>query len=389
MRRLFSCLLLLGVMTPLVARAESRDGAFVEKRARVRAEPRKAKSTLVLKSSSAGSLPAVSPARAGRRPDVCSLLQNDKQGVALRTHLIERGDSLSGIAWRHGTSVKALAAANGLSEAQTIKTGQRLVIPQHSRLGGGDDWLRYAGPPKERGRLDLITHKDRFRGQVVESGRISPAARRAVSELLGAKGEKPPISERLLRLLVRVSDTFGGRQIHVVSGYRTSSYFADSRHKTSEAVDFSIVGVPNVVLRQYLLLLDNVGVGFYPNSSFIHLDVRGCAMQWVDYAGPGEAPRKSPRQPARSVLASKGKDKASPVVDVVSEASGASQKRPGAPRPSDVDDIAEEVVAAMEEAPKLVAPPLAKPDDHDAQGGGAQVRAPSRDSRAKPDGQSE
>jgi hypothetical protein len=53
--------------------------------------------------------------------------------------------------------------------------------------------------------------------------------------------------------------------------------------------------VPNAVVRQYLLLLADVGVGYYPNSSFLHLDVRSCPMQWTDYAGPGEAPRRSPR----------------------------------------------------------------------------------------------
>jgi hypothetical protein len=33
-------------------------------------------------------------------------------------------------------------------------------------------------------------------------------------------------------------------------------------------------------------------VGYYPNSSFLHLDVRGYNSYWIDYAGPGEAPRK-------------------------------------------------------------------------------------------------
>jgi uncharacterized protein YcbK (DUF882 family) len=388
MRRLLPGLLLVAAMAPIGARAESREDAYVEKRPRSRVEPRKAKSTVVLKTSEPrGALPAApSPAK---RPDVCALPQMDKGGVALRTHRIERGDSLSGIAWRHGTSVKALAAANGLTEDQTIKTGQRLVIPQHSRMGGGDDWLRYAGPPKERGRLHLITHKERFRGQVVESGRLLPSARQAVSELLGAKGSRPPISERLLRLLVRVSDTFGGRSIHVVSGYRSSSYFADSRHKTSEAIDFSIVGVPNVVLRQYLLLLDNVGVGFYPNSSFIHLDVRGCAMQWVDYAGPGEAPRLTPRQRSRGVVASKATEPPR-TVDAVSQASRAAQKRSDAPRPSDVDDIAEEVVAAMSEAPNPPRPTGAAKGDQPAQGGSVHVRVmPSREPQTSPDEQSE
>jgi len=81
-----------------------------------------------------------------------------------------------------------------------------------------------------------------------------------------------------------------------VSGYRTRSFFMDSRHKLSCAVDFSIPGVDNVAIRDYLRTLSDVGVGYYPNSSFVHLDVRDTNSYWVDYAGPGEAPRTNKRE---------------------------------------------------------------------------------------------
>jgi hypothetical protein len=190
-----------------------------------------------------------------------------------------------------------LRAANGLDSETALKAGQQLVVPLHLRPGGGDDWLQYARSSKQPGSLNLYTYTSRFEGRVVADGRVLPDARRAISTLLGAKGERPPISERLLRLLVRVSDTFGGRPVRVVSGFRKRSFYSDSRHPRSEAVDFSIPGVPNAVLRQYLLLLEDVGVGYYPNSSFVHLDVRSCPIQWVDYAGPGEAPRRTLRKP--------------------------------------------------------------------------------------------
>lgn len=346
MRRLVHRLLFVCSIAPAVAQAAPpRKGAQPEKRAVQPTAPRGAKTSLVLKETpprGAATEQSSKPAR----PDICAIEQQDKKSVTMRSHRIERGDSLSGIAWRYGTSVKALAAANGLTEEQKIRTGQRLVIPQHTRLGGGDDWLKYASPAKQRGRLDLVTYKSRFVGPVVENGKVLPSARQRISTLLGASGTHPAISERLIRLLVRVSDTFGGRQLRVVSGYRSSSYFSDSRHKSSEAVDFSMPGVPNAVLRQYLLLLDDVGVGYYPNSSFVHLDVRGCAMQWVDYAGPGEAPR-IPGGRSRNVVASKG------------TAAGESARGTGTPRASDLDDIAEEVVAAMEEAAKRPAVPTA------------------------------
>lgn len=244
------------------------------------------------------------------------------KSVEMRSHRIVRGDSLSGIALLYGTSVQALAAANGMRPEDVIRTGQELVIPQQVRPGGGNDWLKYAHSPPQAGRLDLMTYKLRFRGPVLEKGRLLPTARHDISELLGVTPTRPPVPDRLLRLLVRVSDTFGGRLIRIVSGYRTSSYFVDSRHKHSAAIDFSIAGVPNAVVRQYLLLFDDVGVGYYPNSSFVHLDVRDGAMQWVDYAGPGEAPRLHPN----------------------------SRRYAQAPSVSDLDEIAENVAAAMDAA---------------------------------------
>jgi LysM repeat protein len=341
MRRLLPCLLLVCATAPTLAHAApSRQRAKVEARAAQHSAARARNAAPKAKA------PDRPPTRA--RPDVCALEQREPKSVSIRTHRIERGDSLSGIAWRYGTSVKALAAANGITEKQTIRTGQKLVIPQHSRPGGGDDWLRYASPAKQRGRLELYTYKARFRGVVIDGGKLLPSARKTISEMLGAKGSHPALSERLLRLLVRVSDTFGGRALRVVSGYRSSSYFSDSRHKTSEAVDFSVTGIPNDVLRQYLLLLDDVGLGYYPNSSFLHLDVRGCSMQWVDSAGPGEAPRREPRQPVRSVMAKR------------EGGVGPGRKGTVSRRAAEIDDLAEGVVAAMEEAGKAPVPDVQK-----------------------------
>jgi hypothetical protein len=87
--------------------------------------------------------------------------------------------------------------------------------------------------------------------------------------------------------------------MRVVSGWRDHSYFEDSRHKHSQAVDFSIPGVANTVLRDYVRRFRNCGIGYYPNSSFVHLDVRDAAAYWVDYAGPGEAPRGKSRPDVR------------------------------------------------------------------------------------------
>ena len=66
-----------------------------------------------------------------------------------------------------------------------------------------------------------------------------------------------------------------------------------SPHKRGVACDFRIEGVALPVLRDYLRnTFHGVGVGYYPISNFVHLDVgRKQDAFWIDYSGPGETPR--------------------------------------------------------------------------------------------------
>ena len=56
-------------------------------------------------------------------------------------------------------------------------------------------------------------------------------------------------------------------------------------------MDILVVGVPNSMLFQVCRTLADVGCGFYPNSKFVHVDVRrpgaGRAF-WIDISRPGE-----------------------------------------------------------------------------------------------------
>lgn len=230
---------------------------------------------------------------------------------SVQTHRVARGETLERIAARYDTTVSALAALNGLESGESMRQGQFLFVPGQSKTTSqtapvqtksvNAAWRRYAKPPKEKGVVNLSTPMARFVGLVVtKDGRLRTEAVRSLNGLMGAGGKHPPLPERLIRLLVQVSDTFGGQAIHLVSGYRTNSYYQDSRHRLSAAVDFAIAGVPNAVVCEYLRGLEDVGVGYYPNSSFVHLDVRNHSAYWVDYAGPGEPPRSSPNAIARS-----------------------------------------------------------------------------------------
>jgi uncharacterized protein YcbK (DUF882 family) len=100
------------------------------------------------------------------------------------------------------------------------------------------------------------------------------------------------MNPRLTRLLYDIGKHYPGRRIEVVSGYRHPKFAKNphSPHKQGLACDMRVAGVKNTELRDFFReRFKSVGVGYYPNSSFVHLDVRrGASAFWIDYSGPGE-----------------------------------------------------------------------------------------------------
>jgi len=52
-----------------------------------------------------------------------------RPSVGVRSHLVRRGETLSGLARRYGVSVQALLELNGLSSARRLQAGRRIKIP--------------------------------------------------------------------------------------------------------------------------------------------------------------------------------------------------------------------------------------------------------------------
>ncbi len=106
------------------------------------------------------------------------------------------------------------------------------------------------------------------------------------------------VSPRLVWVLQRLADAFPWRTLYVYSGYRP---FAEvkpgshaSRHASGRAMDIAIQGVPNEDLFKACRKLHDVGCGYYPNSKFVHVDVRGIGTGhpfWIDVSKPGEPSR--------------------------------------------------------------------------------------------------
>jgi uncharacterized protein YcbK (DUF882 family) len=105
-------------------------------------------------------------------------------------------------------------------------------------------------------------------------------------------GDVRHIDPRLYDILSALAASVGrpGGEIDIVCGYRTSStneslrahttgVAKNSLHIQAEAIDLRMPGIDTFKLRKAALALARGGVGYYPHSDFIHLDV-GRVRQW-------------------------------------------------------------------------------------------------------------
>lgn len=224
-------------------------------------------------------------------------LRIPEQGVAY----VRSGQTLSEIAREAHCSVADIVRLNRLRDGTSLRVGQRLVLPGFVAQQEAETAASRWGRPRQPGVASIYRTATRARTRVrlIDSrGRASRAAIRRMTEIMRPRNATrrdryPAPSARLLELLARVSDHFGGRTIHVISGFREAGGYTreTSQHVAGHAIDIRIDGVPNTTLRDYLRTHDRVGVGFYPRSHFVHLDVRDRSTYWVDWSRPGEAPR--------------------------------------------------------------------------------------------------
>ena len=93
------------------------------------------------------------------------------------------------------------------------------------------------------------------------------------------------LAPKTLAMLADVSDHYPGKTVEYVSVYRTGgaeSY--TSPHRDGRAIDFRIRGVTLREIRDYVWRnYTDVGVGWYPQEQFVHIDTRPLVhdMSWT------------------------------------------------------------------------------------------------------------
>jgi len=186
-------------------------------------------------------------------------------------------------------------------EAEGILTMRR-VSRRQALVGGLGGLASLAGLPRRAAALGLETHALAFyhqhtgeRLEVVyrDHGELVPDALDAIDTLLRdfRTGEKQRIDVDLLDTLATLYAEFDRRgRFEIISAYRsprtnealrkaTSGVAKDSWHLHGRAIDVRLTSARTANLRDAAISLGRGGVGFYPDSNFVHLDT-GPVRTW-------------------------------------------------------------------------------------------------------------
>ena len=211
---------------------------------------------------------------------------------APRTTYVRAGQTLSHIAREHDCAVDELRRLNQITGG--LRIGRRLVLPGYeaAESAAPQEW----GTPEAPGVVQIRRREGVVMLRLLdEERRVTREGLVALAELMrrndADEAELP--HPRVSVLLAAISDHFGGREIVLLSGRRGAVGYTreTSRHTQGRATDIRVTGVPRRQLWDYCRTLGHTGCGFYPRSTFVHVDVRAQAAQWVDWSRPGRRPR--------------------------------------------------------------------------------------------------
>jgi uncharacterized protein YcbK (DUF882 family) len=193
------------------------------------------------------------------------------------------------------------AAKRGAAPAATTRPGSAAAA---AYLSGRQALVGWHAPSTQPAAHDansrpMLTLSTINRGETLsvpaasdEGGFASVDLDRLAHVLRAATGDEHPLDPRTMSLVYRIQTHFGVSEIRVVSGYRIPKPGSRSNHGKGRAVDLIVPGVADEEVARFAREVGFVGVGVYPTSQFVHVDVRPRSYFWVDFSGPRMANRE-------------------------------------------------------------------------------------------------
>jgi uncharacterized protein YcbK (DUF882 family) len=215
-------------------------------------------------------------------------------------------------------SAAADSAGDDASAAKPARARHRRHRKHQGRFAGRvvpEDQLRSDLLPRPSGNLAMVLvnnpDEDPVKVNIYNAdGSYNLDAMEQLNHVLRCRRTdvEKAMDPQLLVWLSHIYDHFGGKPLEIVSGFRNQRK-QSSNHFKGRATDIRIAGVSPKKVQAFAETLDRggMGIGIYPRSQFVHIDVRSPpSYRWTDWSPPNSnaAEKRPPRGWKRKKLES-------------------------------------------------------------------------------------
>jgi uncharacterized protein YcbK (DUF882 family) len=258
-------------------------GVDLERIRREQAKPRRARLRIMIAGDPNRPIRTISLPR--RLPLVVSLIVGT---LALATIVLACGSwkmsgALSGLQRRMFAMVRAADSA-ALASGEAAPGLSAGMLPAGIGPAGG---VRLPGGAIGRFTIQLVNTGEELEVKVnLATGEVEAEGYRQLRHLMRCQRTtaETPTDPRLISLLYRIAQRTG-QKIMLVSGFRAPMFSLAtlSYHTRGMAADIRIPGMTPLMVRDLAQSMGVKGIGYYPVSGFVHVDVRDQLTTWTDY----------------------------------------------------------------------------------------------------------
>jgi uncharacterized protein YcbK (DUF882 family) len=146
--------------------------------------------------------------------------------------------------------------------------------------------VRALKPPRSAPPEKVLSLRNMWTDEIVPVIGAGAVAQKQFDSLVRCHHTNQAIEmdQRLLDVMRRAATRFGKTTVYIISGFRAPKYqlmlrkkghevARDSEHPRGQAIDFRLPEVPTKTLLKFVRSLHLGGVGYYPESRFVHADV--------------------------------------------------------------------------------------------------------------------
>jgi uncharacterized protein YcbK (DUF882 family) len=173
----------------------------------------------------------------------------------------------------------AIARRSGPDVIENALPAPSPRVPSLADLALGGDLVPMLPPRDRLVAMENVNTGEKETFNIGPGGYIRSDQTPALERFLRCRrtGRETRIDPGVLNLLADISERWPGHVIELVSGFRAPPFgVPHSRHFIGHAIDLRVRGVALTAVRDFVWFEHrNVGVGYYIEGNFLHVDSRG------------------------------------------------------------------------------------------------------------------